>query len=69
MKFTALALIRLYQTCISPVLSSSCRFCPSCSAYAHEAVEKWGTWRGVWIAFRRLLRCRPLGGHGYDPVP
>jgi putative membrane protein insertion efficiency factor len=69
MKSAALALIRLYQTCISPGLPSSCRFYPSCSAYAHEAVEKWGTWRGVGMAFHRLLRCRPFGGHGYDPVP
>jgi hypothetical protein len=68
MKFAALALIRFYQVCLSPRLPSSCRYYPSCSAYAYEAVEKWGLWRGVGMAFRRLLRCRPLGGHGYDPV-
>jgi len=68
MKFAALALIRFYQVCLSPRLPSSCRYYPSCSAYAYEAVEKWGLWRGVGMAFRRLLRCRPWGGHGYDPV-
>jgi hypothetical protein len=69
MRSAALALIRFYQVCLSPTLPSSCRYHPSCSAYAYEAVEKWGLWRGAEMAFRRLLRCRPLGGHGYDPVP
>lgn len=69
MKFTALAFIRFYQACISPVLPSSCRFYPSCSAYACEAVEKWGPWQGIGLALRRLLRCCPFGGRGYDPVP
>lgn len=69
MKFLALSLIRFYQLCISPTLPSACRFYPSCSAYAYEAVEKWGAWRGTGLALRRLLRCRPLGRHGYDPVP
>ncbi len=69
MKFTALGFIRFYQACLSPVLPSTCRFYPTCSAYAHEAVEKWGAWRGAGLAVRRLLRCRPFGGHGYDPVP
>jgi putative membrane protein insertion efficiency factor len=69
MKFAALVFIRSYQTYLSPVLPSTCRFYPTCSAYAHEAVAKWGMWRGVGLAARRLLRCRPFGGHGYDPVP
>lgn len=64
-----LILIRSYQLFISPALPSSCRFYPSCSAYAYEAVEKWGLRRGAWLALRRLLRCHPLGKHGYDPVP
>jgi putative membrane protein insertion efficiency factor len=68
MRSAALALIRFYQVCLSPTLPSSCRYYPSCSAYAYEAVEKWGLWRGAEMAFRRLLRCRPFGGHGYDPV-
>lgn len=65
----ALALIRLYQLLVSPWLPPSCRFLPTCSAYAYEAVEKWGVCRGAWYTLRRLMRCHPLGGHGYDPVP
>jgi len=69
MKFVALALIRFYQACLSPALPSCCRFYPSCSAYAYDAVKKWGTLRGVRLAAERLLRCRPWGGQGYDTVP
>lgn len=69
MKLAALVFIRFYQACLSPVLPSTCRFYPTCSAYAHEAVEKWGVWQGVQLTARRLLRCRPFGGDGYDPVP
>ena len=69
MRFFALALIRFYQACLSPVLPSSCRFYPTCSTFAYEAVGKWGSWRGIELTARRLLRCRPWGGHGYDPVP
>ncbi len=69
MKSLALALIRFYQACLSPVLPSSCRFYPTCSSFAYEAVGKWGMWRGIRLTARRLLRCRPWGGHGYDPVP
>ena len=69
MKSLALGLIRFYQASLSPVLPSSCRFYPSCSAFAYEAVEKWGLRQGVRMAFRRLLHCHPWGGHGYDPVP
>ncbi len=68
-KTFALALIRFYQACLSPLLPSSCRYSPSCSAYAYEAVEKWGPWQGARMALRRVLSCRPLGGQGYDPVP
>ncbi|HTV56925.1 MAG TPA: membrane protein insertion efficiency factor YidD [Terriglobia bacterium] len=64
-----LALIRGDQLFISPLLPPSCRFVPTCSAYAYEAVEKWGVFRGVWYTLRRLLRCQPFGGQGYDPVP
>lgn len=69
MKFLALSLIRFYQAAISPALPSSCRFYPTCSAYAAQAVERYGVWKGAGLAVRRLLRCRPFGGHGYDPVP
>ncbi len=65
----ALAGIRFYQSCLSPVLASSCRFHPTCSAYAYAAIEKWGVWRGAKLAARRLVHCRPFGGRGYDPVP
>jgi putative membrane protein insertion efficiency factor len=69
-RLLALGLIRFYQACFSPVLPSACRFYPSCSAYAFEAVEKWGVWRGGRLALGRLLRCRPWSGSfGYDPVP
>ncbi|HXW14910.1 MAG TPA: membrane protein insertion efficiency factor YidD [Terriglobia bacterium] len=70
LKLLILGLIRFYQACISPVMPSACRFYPSCSAYAFEAVEKWGAWRGGRLALGRLLRCRPWSsGYGYDPVP
>jgi putative membrane protein insertion efficiency factor len=62
-------LIRFYQLFVSPVLPPSCRYWPSCSAYAAEAIEVHGAWRGTALAMRRLLRCHPWGGSGYDPVP
>ena len=66
---TVLALIGSYRSFISPAIPSSCRFYPSCSAYACVAVSKWGVRRGLWMSLRRLGRCRPFGGYGYDPVP
>lgn len=68
MRFLALALIRLYQLTLSPYFRGACRHHPSCSEYAHEAVARHGM-RGLWMAMKRLLRCRPFGSHGYDPVP
>jgi hypothetical protein len=68
-KFITLGLIKFYQACLSPLIPSSCRFYPSCSAYAYEAVERWGIGRGIRLALSRLMRCRPFGGHGFDPVP
>jgi uncharacterized protein len=64
-----LKLIRLYQLTISPSLGPVCRYSPSCSHYAYEAIERHGLIKGVWLGIRRLLRCRPMGGSGYDPVP
>jgi putative membrane protein insertion efficiency factor len=61
--------IRGYQLFVSPILAPSCRYYPSCSNYAAEAVAEHGPWRGAWLAMRRLLRCHPWGGSGYDPVP
>jgi len=64
-----LLLIHFYQRAVSPGLGRVCRFEPSCSHYTYEAIERLGLFRGVWLGVRRLLRCRPFGGSGYDPVP
>ncbi len=61
--------IRLYQYCLSPLLPPSCRFVPTCSAYAIEAITRHGVLRGGWLTLRRLARCHPWGGSGYDPIP
>lgn len=61
--------VRGYQLFISPWLGSNCRYQPTCSAYALEALERHGAFRGAWLALRRVSRCHPLGGSGYDPVP
>ena len=62
-------LIRLYQLALSPILPPSCRYLPSCSDYALEALSSHGMARGLWLALRRLARCHPWGGSGCDPVP
>ena len=62
-------LIRAYQLLLSPFAGGACRFEPSCSAYAVAAVQEHGAWRGLQLALRRVSRCHPLGGHGFDPVP
>ncbi|GGF20876.1 membrane protein insertion efficiency factor YidD [Hymenobacter cavernae] len=64
-----LGLIWVYRHLISPLTPASCRYQPTCSAYAAQAVQKHGPWRGGWLALRRISRCHPWGGHGYDPVP
>ena len=61
--------ILFYRTCISPYTPPSCRFTPTCSQYALEALRKYGPLKGGWLALRRLARCHPWGGSGYDPVP
>jgi putative membrane protein insertion efficiency factor len=62
-------LIRAYQLLLSPFLGSHCRFTPSCSAYAVEAIEQHGALRGSWLAIKRIGRCHPFCDGGYDPVP
>lgn len=64
-----IALLRLYQLAVSPWLPPACRFQPSCSAYAIEALQLHGVARGAWLAVKRLARCHPFSRGGYDPVP
>ena len=65
----ALSSLRLYKVLISPMFAGSCRYLPSCSDYAAEAILRFGVIRGSWLAAARIARCHPLGGHGLDPVP
>jgi putative membrane protein insertion efficiency factor len=67
--FPLVLLVRFYQVCISPLKPPCCRFTPTCSAYALQALRKHGPFKGTYLAVRRILRCHPWGGHGYDPVP
>lgn len=69
MRALAVALIRLYQRAVSPLLPPSCRFTPSCSAYAAASIERHGLARGGWLAVKRLSRCHPWHPGGSDPVP
>lgn len=69
MKRFLLWLIRVYQKGISPLSPPACRFIPTCSQYAAEAIERFGVFRGGYLALRRLLRCHPFHKGGYDPVP
>lgn len=64
-----MALVRFYRAFISPLTPPSCRYTPTCSAYALEALERHGALKGSWLSVRRILRCHPWGGSGYDPVP
>ena len=68
-KRTVILTISLYQKTISSFLPSACRYTPTCSHYSQEAVERYGTLRGIWMGLGRLGRCQPFGGKGYDPVP
>ena len=65
----ALLVLRCYKLLLSPLFTGSCRFTPSCSTYMDDAIREHGASRGVWLGTRRLLRCHPFGGHGFDPVP
>ena len=62
-------LIKVYQRYLSPFTAPTCRFHPTCSVYADEALERYGLVRGSWLALKRILRCQPFARHGYDPVP
>lgn len=68
-KWICLKLIRGYQLILSPWIGRQCRYIPTCSNYATEAIERYGAIRGCYLTLRRLLRCHPFGGHGLDPVP
>ena len=65
----AVALLRGYQYFLSPLLGNNCRYTPTCSQYSVEAIERYGVLRGSWLTLRRLARCHPWGGQGYDPLP
>lgn len=67
--FPFIVLIKLYQHIISPWLGSKCRYTPTCSQYGIEALQKYGPIKGLWLTVKRISRCHPWGGHGYDPVP
>lgn len=67
--YLIIGLVRFYQYAISPLTMASCRYTPTCSAYAVEAVKKHGPAKGGWLALKRIISCNPWGGHGHDPVP
>lgn len=67
--FPFVVLIRFYQAAISPFIPSACRYSPTCSHYTLEALQKHGLFKGSWLGIRRIARCHPWGGSGYDPVP
>ncbi|MCQ2203626.1 MAG: membrane protein insertion efficiency factor YidD [Bacteroidales bacterium] len=62
-------MIRIYQKYISPLTPPACRYTPTCSQYTLEALKKYGPLKGLWLGIKRICRCHPWGGHGYDPVP
>jgi len=69
MRWVLIFFVRFYQMAISPMLPPSCRYYPSCSNYAIEAIEKYGAWKGGWMAAKRIGRCHPFRPGGFDPVP
>jgi len=69
LEYIFIALVKFYQSVISPVLPSSCRYTPTCSSYCLEALKKYGPFKGLFLCLKRVLSCNPWGGSGYDPVP
>ncbi len=69
LSYILLVPIYFYRSAISPMFPPSCRYVPTCSQYAVEAIKKYGPFKGTWLAVKRILRCHPWGGSGYDPVP
>jgi putative membrane protein insertion efficiency factor len=69
MKTILIGLVKVYQGVMSPYLPGACRYTPTCSQYAIEAIQKHGPLKGGWLGLKRISRCHPWGGHGYDPVP
>lgn len=69
MKYLVLDFLKLYKTLLSPLFPPACRFEPSCSEYATQAVEKYGAIRGTWLGLKRILRCQPFCKGGHDPIP
>ena len=69
MRFVLIAFVRIYQTLFSPFLGSNCRHTPSCSMYAIQSFEEWGSWKGLILTWRRILKCHPWGTSGQDTVP
>jgi putative membrane protein insertion efficiency factor len=67
--FITLIPVYFYRYCISPFTSASCRYTPTCSEYALQAIKKYGPFKGGWLTVKRIGRCHPWGGHGYDPLP
>ena len=68
MRWLLIHLVLLYRVTLGPFLGGHCRFHPTCSQYAIDAVNKHGPWRGTWMAIKRIARCHPFGGQGYDPA-
>ncbi|MBN3860092.1 MAG: membrane protein insertion efficiency factor YidD [Neisseriaceae bacterium] len=69
MNYILIKLIRFYQIAISPLFPPTCRYSPTCSQYAIESLRRFGFIQGGWLSIKRIMRCHPWGGHGYDPVP
>ncbi|MFN0049746.1 MAG: membrane protein insertion efficiency factor YidD [Cytophagales bacterium] len=65
----AILLVKFYKYSLSPLLPMACRYTPTCSQYAEDAINKYGVWKGTWLGIKRISRCHPWGGSGYDPVP